>query len=138
VLLPGEGSDGVPEIVADGGMVTNDEGKPPKVVAEAGGVLVIPIAPGRPPLLSVVFDSRPYGAEPTWRWRLLKNNAGTQDVVVEQSTKNRWAERARFAWSAKKSRYEGPSGSKAEGFIASPGAIDTKVVLDFMKTITDK
>ncbi len=124
--------DGIPEIVCDASIGASGV-DPRKIVTQASCLYIIPISSKQVPLLRVVFDARHFGADPTWRWKLEKNAAGSLDAVIERQATNEWIDVARFVWSAAKLRYEGPVGSIKDGFIASPGHIDAKTIERFMK-----
>jgi hypothetical protein len=125
--------DGLPEIVHCAALGGKAEDNPNKVVIDATSVDIIPISSEQVPLLRLVFDVRPFRAKPSWQWRLEENSTGTRDVVVEQQSLDGWMERAKFVWSADKSRFEGPEGSKADGFIARSGDIEPEQIRQFMR-----
>ncbi|MDB5341021.1 MAG: hypothetical protein JWN70_6640 [Planctomycetaceae bacterium] len=126
--------DGLPEIVTSNDIGGHDENNPNKIVTDATSLCILPISAEQVPLLRIVFDVRRFKSNLTWRWKLLDRSMGTRDVVIEQQAVGNWTERARFVWSAEKSRYEGPHGSKSDGFIANSGNIETEQIKQFMKT----
>lgn len=125
--------DGLPEMVAGISTIAEDGNEPNRVITEGTFLCIQPISSEQIPLLEVAFDVRLYEVEPSWRWRLADGSAGTQDVILEQQVMDQWSERARFVWSSKESKYEGPSGSKEQGFIASFGEMDSTRRQEFMK-----
>ncbi len=125
--------DGLPEMVAGISTIAEDGNEPNRVITEGTFLCIQPISSEQIPLLEVAFDVRLYEVEPSWRWRLAESSAGTHDVILEQQVIDQWSERARFVWSSKESKYEGPSGSKEQGFIASFGEMDSTRREEFMK-----
>ena len=125
--------DGVPELVSTATMGGKDEDNPNRIVTDATAIDIIPITPKQIPLLRIVFDVRPVKSPSNWRWKLVKNATGTTDVVVEKIDKGNWTEKARFVWSLKNNKYEGPLGSRREGFIANSGDLETDEIVQFMK-----
>lgn len=130
--------DSFPEIVCSVELAAMSEGNPKRAITEATEVCVIPIASAQVPLLRVLFDNRRFGAEPTWRWRLDSISDGTRVVIIEQRAGNDWTERARYKWSAKKRRFEGPAGSTGDGFIADSGDMDPELYEQFMNRLWTK
>jgi hypothetical protein len=125
--------DQLPEIVACHAMGGHADENRNRVVTDAAGLNILPITSEQVPLLRVIFDVRPFNAPATWRWRLVEKTAGVRDVVVERQAAGEWHEQARFVWSAEKSKYEGPSGSKQAGFLAAAGNIETAQIEEFLK-----
>ena len=125
--------DGLPEIVANDSPGGTDEDNPNQYVTDATSLIILPITSEQVPLLYIVFDVRPFNAKPSWRARFVENSTRARDVVLEQQTMGEWAQQARFVWSAEKAMYEGPRGSKMDGFIASPGDIELETIKQFMK-----
>ncbi|MEZ6141585.1 MAG: hypothetical protein R3B84_13515 [Zavarzinella sp.] len=117
--------DSIPEIVSD---VLQASDKNRDITATY--FVIVPLDSERP-LLSISFDRRQFSGNSTWKWKLAKTKSGNSDVILEQQVKNKWVERARFIWSKEKSKYEGPSGSSKDGFIAAPGEISSEEIDQF-------
>jgi Fe-S cluster assembly iron-binding protein IscA len=126
-------NDGLPEIVALNQMGGKAEDNSNRVVTDAESLIILPVTARQTPLLRVLFDVRPFNAHSTWRWRLQKNASGAQDVVIEQQVGQDYEERARYVWNSEQKTFEGPAGSKQEGFIANPGNLDEEVIKTFLK-----
>lgn len=125
--------DGLPEIVTEIPTGAHDENDPNRIVTDGTEFCILPITSKQAPLLEVHYDVRPFKNKATWRARLAVGLAGNRDVILEQQVVDQWSERARFVWSSKESKYEGPSGSKEQGFIASFGEMDSNRREEFMK-----
>ncbi|MEQ8855408.1 iron-sulfur cluster biosynthesis family protein [Gimesia sp.] len=127
--------DGVPEIVSESSMSYHSDDSTNKAVTEATSVSVIALSTKRSTLHRLVFDVRPFKEESTWRWKLVENPAGTMDLIIEAPVEDGWEERAKFAWSREKTRFEGPAGSKEEGFISMPDQFSKERFKEFMKPL---
>lgn len=125
--------DDLPEIVANDSPGATDEDNPNRLVTDATSLIILPITSEQVPLLYIVFDVRSINSKPSWRGKIVENSTRFRDVVLEQQTGGEWTQRAKFVWSAEKSTYEGPRGSKVDGFIASPGDIELETVKQFLK-----
>lgn len=125
--------DGLPEMAAEIPTGAHDENDPNRLGTLGTEFCILPITSEQIPLLEVHYDVRAVDVAVTWRVRIAEGRAGTREVILEQQVMDQWKERARFIWSPEKSKFIGPSGSKEEGFIFSPGAMEPTRREEFMR-----
>ncbi len=124
--------DGIPEMVHVTPMAESVSDNP-KEYMQATGVEILPITREQIPLLRIVFDVRESLYGTIWRWKLANNKSGAKDIIIERRDSGRWTEQARFVWSKTKSKFEGPTGSNEQGFIANAGNIEQTRINQFIK-----